>query len=207
MSKVPWRVASNQSEVYMPGTMSRFTRNAGTKKLWSTAASDKVIEVVPLPDGDRFILVSADGVQLMNTGGDVLARYAAPEKIKAKYPPVYRDLDDDGEMELVFVSGKKFICWQPATNRVLWEESMFGIVGGAHAVRLYDAFHDLDEDGWLDIPGAKGGGTGRWLSGRTGETLAEVGNGSVPPIIGDWDANGLTEIFWFKTWYEVPPPD
>ncbi len=39
MSKVPSRVASNHSELYMPGTTSRFTRSAGTKKEWMTAPS------------------------------------------------------------------------------------------------------------------------------------------------------------------------
>ncbi len=171
---------------------------------WSTAASDKVLEIVPLPDGDRFIIVASNGIQLMNSAGDVLARHKSPDKIKAKFPPVYRDLDGDGEMELVFVSGKRFLCWQPATNRLLWETSMFGIVGGANPARLYDALHDIDHDGWLDVPGAKGGGTGRWLSGKDGTILAEVVNGAAPPIIDDWDGDGLTEIFWFKTWYEVP---
>lgn len=37
----------------------------------------------------------------------------------------------------------------------------------------------------------------------TGEILAEVGNGSTTPMIGDWDGNGRLEIFWCKTWYEV----
>ena len=37
-----------------------------------------------------------------------------------------------------------------------------------------------------------------------GEVLTEVGNGAAPPIIGDWDGDGQPEIFWFKTWYEVP---
>lgn len=174
-------------------------------ELWSTTVSDKALEIVPLPDGDRFIIVAGTGIQMMNTAGDVLARYESPDKIKAKFPPVYRDLDGDGEMELVFVSGKRFLCWQPATNKLLWETSMFGILGGANPAQLFDSLHDIDHDGWLDVPGAKGGGTGRWLSGKDGTILAEVGNGAAPPIIGDWDGDGLSEIFWFKTWYEVPP--
>ena len=172
--------------------------------LWSTAMSEKVLEIVPLPDGDRFIIVAPNGIQLMNTAGDVLARYKSPDKIKAKFPPVYRDLNGDGEMELVFVSGKRFLCWQPATDTLLWETSMFGIVGGANPARLYDSLHDIDHDGWLDVPGAKGGGTGRWLSGKDGTILTEVGNGAAPPIIDDWDGDGLSEIFWVKTWYEIP---
>ncbi len=187
----------NRTEIRMVGLDSGST-------LWSASASDKVLEIVPLPDGERFIMVSNDGIQLMNTGGETLARYTAPEKIKTKFPPVYRDLNDDGEMELIFVSGKKFICWQPATNELLWEASMFGIVGGANPVQLYDSFHDIDQDGWLDVPGSKGGGTGRWLSGKTGAVLSEVGNGSAPPIVGDWDRDGQAEVFWFNTWYEVP---
>lgn len=172
--------------------------------LWTTTVSDKVLEIVPLPDGERFIVVSNDGIQVMNTGGEMIARYPAPEKIKTKFPPVYRDLNADGEMELVFVSGKTFVCWQPATNRVLWKRSMSGLLGGANAVQLYDSFHDIDNDGWLDVPGSKGSGLGRWMSGRTGAVLTEVGNGSAPPIVGDWDGDGRSEIFWFKTWYEIP---
>ena len=172
--------------------------------LWSTAISEKVLEIVPLPDGDRFVIVSANGVQLMNTAGDVLARYKSPDKIKAKFPPVYRDLDGDGEIEIVFVSGKRFLCWQPATDKLLWEASMFGIVGGGNPVQLFDSLYDIDDDGWLDVPGAKGGGTGRWLSGKDGTILTEVGNGAAPPIIDDWDGDGLSEIFWVKTWYELP---
>ena len=80
---------------------------------------------------------------------------------------------------------------------------MGGFVGGANPTQMYDAFYDIDGDGWLDIPARKGSGTGRWLSGNTGEILAEVGNGSNMPMVGDWDGNGRMEIFWYKTWYEV----
>ena len=175
--------------------------------LWSTRMSDKVLEIVPLRSGDRFILVSKTGIRLMDAGGSELAEYPAPATIKAKYPPVYRDLDGDGVMELVFVSGKKFMAWRPSSNELLWETSLFGLVGGANPVELYSTFLDIDGDGWLDVPGKKGGGTGQWLSGRTGELLTEVGNGSTTPVVGDWNDNGRPEIFWFKTWYEVPPPD
>ena len=175
--------------------------------LWTTAISEDVLDIVPLPDSDRFVIVSANGIQVMSTAGDVLARHKSPDKIKAKFPPVYRDLNGDGEIEVVFVSGKRFLCWQPAKNRLLWETSMFGIVGGANPARLFDSFYDINHDGWLDVPGAKGGGTGRWLSGKDGTILAEVGNGAGPPIIDDWDGDGLTEIFWVKTWYELPGPE
>ena len=173
--------------------------------LWSTRTSDRVLEIVPLPAGDRFIVVSKDGIRLMDAGGTELADYPAPAPIKAKYPPVYRDLDGDGIMELVFVSGKKFVAWRPSSNELLWETSLFGLVGGANPVELYGTFLDIDGDGWLDVPGKKGGGTGQWLSGRTGELLTQVGNGAATPVVGDWNDNGRPEIFWYKTWYEVPP--
>jgi hypothetical protein len=80
---------------------------------------------------------------------------------------------------------------------------MGGFVGGANPTQLYDAFYDIDGDGWLDIPARKGSGKGRWLSGNTGEILAEVGNGSTVPMLGDWDGNGRLEMFWYKNWYEV----
>jgi hypothetical protein len=175
--------------------------------LWSTAISEKVLEIVPLTDGDRFVIVSGDGIQLMNTAGDVIARYRSPDKIKSKFPPVYRDLNSDGEIEVVFVSGKRLLCWQPANDKLLWETSMFGLVGGGNPVQLFDALYDIDDDGWLDVPAAKGGGTGRWLSGKDGAILTEVSNGAAPPIIDDWDGDGLTEIFWVKTWYELPGPE
>ena len=34
-----------------------------------------------------------------------------------------------------------------------------------------------------------------WLSGRTGELLTEVGNGSTTPVVGDWNDKDRPEIF------------
>jgi hypothetical protein len=168
-----------------------------------TRRSDEIIDVVPLPDGDRFITVMEKRIAIFDGNGDVVAEHDAPDKIKAKFPPVYRDLNNDGHMEFVFVSGKNILCWHLDTNRLRWRAKMGGIVGGANPTELYNAFYDIDGDGWLDIPARKGSGTGRWLSGDTGEILAEVGNGSTVPIMGDWDGNGRLELFWVKTWYEV----
>ena len=168
-----------------------------------THQSDEIIDVMPLPSGDRFITVTKKGIAFINGRGEVEEKYSAPDKIKAKFPPIYRDLNNDGEMEFVFVSGKNILCWELATDNLRWETKMGGFVGGANPTQMYDAFYDIDGDGWLDIPARKGSGTGRWLSGNTGEILAEVGNGSNMPMVGDWDGNGRMEIFWYKTWYEV----
>ena len=174
-----------------------------TGKISWTHQSEEIIDVVPLPGDDRFITVMEKGIAFINGQGEVVAEYSAPDKIKAKFPPVYRDINNDGEMEFIFVSGKNILCWELATDRLRWETKMGGLVGGANPTQLYDAFHDIDGDGWLDIPARKGSGTGRWLSGNTGEILVEVGNGSTIPMIGDWDGNGRLEMFWYKTWYEV----
>lgn len=172
-----------------------------------THRSDEIIDVVPLPSGDRFITVTEKGISFIDGRGEVVAEYKAPDKIKAKFPPIYRDLNNDGEMEFVFISGKNILCWELATDRLRWEAKMGGFVGGANPTQMYDAFYDIDGDGWLDIPARKGSGTGRWLSGDTGEILVEVGNGSTMPMVGDWDGNGRLEIFWYKTWYEASTAD
>lgn len=168
-----------------------------------TQQSDEIIDVMPLPNGDSFITVMEKRIAFINGSGDVVAEHKAPDKIKAKFPPVYRDLNNDGQMEFIFVSGKNILCWELGTDSLRWETKMGGFVGGANPTQLYDAFHDIDGDGWLDIPARKGSGSGRWLSGDTGEILAEVGNGTTVPMVGDWDGNGRLEIFWGKTWYEV----
>jgi hypothetical protein len=91
--------------------------------------------------------------------------------------------DDRSELRMIsLASGKHFLAWRPATDELRWDTSLFGLLGGAHLVELYDAFEDIDGDGWLDVPGKKGSGAGVWLSGRTGEFLTEVGNGSTFPI-------------------------
>lgn len=174
-----------------------------TGKVSWTHQSDEIIDVLPLPSGDRFITVMEEGIAFIDGRGEVVAEHSAPDKIKAKFPPIYRDINNDGEMEFVFISGKNILCWELATNRLRWEAKMGGFVGGANPTQLYDAFYDIDGDGWLDIPARKGSGTGRWLSGNTGEILAEVGNGSTVPMLGDWDGNGRLEMFWYKNWYEV----
>jgi hypothetical protein len=170
--------------------------------LWSRRF-EEIIDIVPLPSGERFIAVMERGIAIVDASGQVVAEHKAPDKIKAKYPPIYTDLNGDREMELVFVSGKNILCWQLGSDRLRWETKMGGIVGGANPTEIYNAFFDIDGDGWLDIPARKGSGTGRWLSGDTGEILVEVGNGSTIPMIGDWDGNGQMEMFWYKNWYTI----
>ena len=168
-----------------------------------THKTDEIIDVMPMPGGDKFITVMEEKIQIIDGNGVVVAEHQAPDKIKAKFPPVYRDINGDGEMEFIFVSGKDILCWHLDSNRLRWSAKMGGFVGGANPTELYSAFYDIDGDSWLDIPARKGSGTGRWLSGDTGEILIEVGNGSTSPMIGDWDANGQLEMFWHKKWYEV----
>jgi hypothetical protein len=36
---------------------------------------------------------------IINGKGDVVAEYKAPDKIKAKFSPVYRDMNNDGQLE------------------------------------------------------------------------------------------------------------
>jgi hypothetical protein len=84
-----------------------------------------------------------------------------------------------------------------------WTAGLGGFVGGANPIEIFDAFHDIDGDGWLDVPAKKGSGAGQWLSGDSGEVLVSVGAGATTPILGDWDGNGRLEMFWYKTWYEV----
>jgi hypothetical protein len=77
------------------------------------------------------------------------------------------------------------------------------MVGAASPIGLHDAFYDLDGDGWLDIPGNKSSGAGVWLSGKSGEMLANVGAGFSPPVTGDWNGDGNPEVFWVNGWFEV----
>lgn len=172
--------------------------------MWSHEM-ETVREVLPLADGKRFMVIWREGIKIFEASGKLIEDRPAPGKIKTHFSPIYRDLNDDGTMELVFVSGKKIICWRPETDEHLWTTSLGGFVGGANPVSLYDAFYDINGDGWLDVPGKKGSGAGKWLSGKTGEVLASVGNGGSHPIVGDFDRNGRPEVFWWKTWYEVVP--
>jgi hypothetical protein len=112
-------------------------------------------------------------------------------------------------MELLFVSDKKsIIAWRPEGDQHLWTGSASsGMLGAANPAQIYDSFFDLDGDGWLDVPARKPSGAGVWLSGRTGEDLAAVGNGTTDPIVGDFDNNGVTEVFWAKKWFEIVPAD
>lgn len=171
--------------------------------LWSHDSDEKVKELLPLQDGRRFIVVWKEGIRIFDASGEVLVDRPAPDKIKTTFSPVYRDLNGDGVMEFVFVAGKKIMCWNPDADEARWRTSLGSFVGGANPTQLYDAFYDIDGDGWLDVPVKKGSGSGWWLSGENGEVLASVGNGANMPVVGDWDGDGLPEIFWFKTWYEA----
>jgi len=176
------------------------------KSLWRLE-TDKVLDILPLPGGSKFIIVWSDRIAIFDTAGKMLAEHRAPDKIKTKYSPVYRDLNGDGSMEFVFVSGKKILCWNLESDNVRWTAKLGSFVGGANPVELYDAFYDIDEDGWLDVPAKKPSGEGQWLSGDTGEVLTSVSAGYTMPLIGDWDDNGRTEIFWAESWYEVSAAD
>jgi hypothetical protein len=171
--------------------------------LWSREM-EKVRSVLPLDD-HTFILVWRQGIQKLSADGTVLLDAAAPEKMKTVFDPVFKDINGDGSLELVFVSGKKIVCWDPQQDRVLWTESLASFVGGANPVALYDAFYDVNGDGWLDVPAATGGSAGRWLSGETGEVIVKVGAAWETPLVGDWDGNGHLDLFWWNNWYEIRP--
>lgn len=172
--------------------------------LWRHAM-ERVNDVLPLAEGTRLMAVTEEGVQILGADGTVIADRIAPGEIKKRTAPVYVDLDEDGTMELLFVSDKKsVIAWRPETDEQLWTGSVSsGMLGAANPAEIFDSFLDIDDDGWLDIPARKPSGAGVWLSGRTGEALLSVGNGSMNPIVGDFDGNGTTEVFWVKKWYEI----
>jgi len=176
--------------------------------LWSHSM-DRVEEVLPLANGTRLMAITEDGVRILDAGGELVADLIAPGEIKKRSTPVYADLDGDETMELLFVSDKKsIIAWRPEGDQHLWTGSASsGMLGAANPAQIYDSFFDLDGDGWLDVPARKPSGAGVWLSGRTGEDLAAVGNGTTDPIVGDFDNNGVAEVFWAKTWYEIVPAD
>lgn len=166
---------------------------------------EKVRDVLPTRNGQRFIAVWKHGIKIFDVEGKLVSERAAPAKIKTVFSPVYRDLDGDGVLEFVFVSGKKIMCWNPLEDEVLWTVGLGGMVGAANPVGLHDAFYDLDGDGWLDVPAKKGSGSGKWISGRSGQVLASVGNGINAPVAGDWDGDGRPEVFWWKSWYDAVP--
>jgi hypothetical protein len=168
---------------------------------------DRVDQVLPIAGASRLMAVSEEGVRIIDADGEVISEVTAPGEIKKRTTPVYADLNGDDTMELLFVSDKKsLIAWQPESGEHLWTGSVSsGMVGAANPAEIFDSFLDIDNDGWLDVPARKPSGAGLWLSGRTGETLASVGNGSMNPIVGDFDGNGVAEVFWVKKWYEIVP--
>ena len=118
--------------------------------LWSHDAEEKVRELLPLQDGNRFIVVWKEGIKILDASGNVLVDRPAPDKIKTTFSPAYRDLNGDGMMEFVFVAGKKIMCWNPDSDEARWRTSLGSFVGGANPTQLYDAFYDIDGDGWYE---------------------------------------------------------
>jgi outer membrane protein assembly factor BamB len=171
--------------------------------LWSQQM-ETVRTVLPV-DETTFAVVWRNGLKLFSADGELLQDAPTPEKVKTVFDPVYKDIDGDGSLEFVFVSGKKIVCWNPKEDRVLWTESLASFVGGANPVALYDAFYDINGDGWLDVPAATGGGAGRWLSGRTGNVILQTGAALENPLVGDWDGNGKLDLFWWNNWWEIEP--
>lgn len=174
--------------------------------LW-THSMERVEEVLPVAGGTRLMAVWEEGVDILDAAGGLVANRVAPAEINRRTTPVFADLDSDGAMELLFASDRKtIVAWQPDTDEHLWSGSASsGMLGAANPVQIYESFYDIDDDGWLDVPAKKPSGAGVWLSGRTGEALMEVGNGSLDPIVGDFDGSGDVEVFWAKKWYEIVP--
>lgn len=101
------------------------------------------------------------------------------------------------------------IALSGATGELLWQ--VFGRrVGEGFGMDLRAA-RDLDADGVDDVlilvasaDGAKNSSNRlEWLSGRTGETLDEVGLGELDPYelkaVGDFDGDGRSEV-----WFDMP---
>jgi outer membrane protein assembly factor BamB len=176
--------------------------------LW-THTMERVQEVLPLAGGQRLVAVWEQGVDILDADGTLIANRIAPGEIKRRSTPVFADLDGDDSLELLYVSDRKsVIAWRPETDEHLWTGSASsGMLGAANPAQIYESFYDLDADGWLDVPAMKPSGAGIWLSGKTGEPLVEVGNGSLDPIVGDFDGNGAVEMFWAKKWYDVVPAE
>jgi outer membrane protein assembly factor BamB len=171
--------------------------------LWSQQV-ETVRTVLPI-DEQTFAVVWRNGIKKFSADGELLQDAPTPDKVKTVFDPVFKDINDDGSMEFVYVSGKKVVCWNPQEDRVLWRESLASFVGGANPVALYDEFYDLNGDGWLDVPAATGGGAGRWLSGKTGQVILETGAAFENPLVGDWDGNGKLDLFWWNNWWEIEP--
>lgn len=176
--------------------------------LWSYSM-ERVREVLPLAANSRLMAIWEEGVHILDADGQLIADRVAPGEIKKRSTPVYTDLEGDGSMELLFVSDRKsVIAWRPETDEHLWTgTASSGMVGAANPAQIYESFFDMDGDGWLDVAVRKPSGAGGWLSGRTGETLTSVGNGSTNPVVGDFDGNGEAEILWARKWYEVVPAE
>ena len=174
------------------------------KTIW-THQMEAVREIVPGREDDEFIAVWRHGIKFLHASGEILSEHAAPAKIKATVPPIFRDLDGDGTAELVYVSGKSIACWEPESESLRWIVGLGSMLGAASPLGLHDSFYDLDQDGWLDVPGHRSSGAGVWISGKSGELLAEGKLGKAQPIVGDWNDDGTPEIFWSNGWYEAVP--
>jgi outer membrane protein assembly factor BamB len=176
--------------------------------LW-THSMERVQDVIPLADGTHLMAIWDEGVQILDASGNLVSNRVAPGEIRKRTEPVYADLNGDGTMEFLFVSdNKNIVAWRPETGEHLWTgEDGKSLVGAANPIQIYDAIFDMDDDGWLDIPIQKPSGAGVWVSGRTGEALAEVGNGTTDPIVGDFDGDADIEIFWAKKWYDIVPTE
>lgn len=162
---------------------------------------EKVRAILPL-DENRFMVVWKHGVRTFSSSGELLDDNSTPFKVN-RFEPLYSDLNGDGSYEFIYTSGKKVISWNPQKGGVLWARSLGGLVGARNPIVLYDSFYDLNQDGWLDIPVMKSSGAGRWLSGKSGAILAEVGAGVGKPLAGDWDRDGRPEFYWWKKCYEI----
>ena len=172
--------------------------------LWTLPISDqRPVSVLFDDDADQFHMVYERSVQAFNANGEPVSDSKLSGKMKQFNRTIYRDLEGDGTRELIYLSGNRVISWSVANGSQNWKAKLGGILGAANPNDIHDALYDINGDGWLDIPGIRGSGAGRWLSGKDGKELDTIGRGYAIPIIDDWDGDDAPEMFWSGTWYEV----
>jgi hypothetical protein len=90
---------------------------------------------------------------------------------------------------------KKSKCWSTMPKKWSIGSSSF----------IYGAIFDVNQDGYREIFCQKGNKK-FILSGKDGQVLLRLKSNHkyyYTPILGDWDNDGLTEVFWDDIWFEL----